>query len=290
MNSRIPPSERTGFTIIEVLVALALSSLLMAALYSSMSVYWSTANESYEEIERYQIARALLRQMARDIKSCTFVEQEIMDSDSDSDTTTDTDTDAVDTENAMASYTTGLFGTDRDLVLYISRPDKGMGYVSAQELLAPSDRSSESMIIRYFLAETGVGGLSSLMAEDALAGQSSSDNVAGLAVMKGDLIGLSTAINQGDIEMQRDASTMLAREVAMIQFLYFDGVDELPEWDSTIQNAMPQAVIIELTLRTLLAESETRNPEEIPGYLPETLHRLVVPIPVAVPYVGEDGL
>jgi len=285
MKRHVRTRRLSGFTIIEVLVALALSSLLMAALYSSMSVYWNTANESYDEIERNQIARALLRQMARDIKSCSFAEQDLMEGDPE-----ESDTDTVDTDTAMASYTNGLFGTDKDLVLYISRPDPALGYVSAQELLAPSDRSSEAMIVRYFLAETGAGGLSAMMAEEALAGQRSSDNVAGLAVMYGDLIGLSTAISQGDIDMQLDASDMLAREVAMINFLYFDGVDELPEWDSTAQNAMPQAVIIELTLRTLQPESDTRDVEDIPGFLPETQHRLVVPIPVALPYTGEEGL
>ena len=278
-----------GFTIIEVMVAVGLTSLLMAAMYTAMSVYWSTAVESYDEIERSQIARALLREMARDIQSCTFVEAQVMASSSDDDSGSG-DSEVVDVDTAMASYTNGLFGTDRDLVLYVSRPDPNQNYVSAQDLASPAERSSDGMIIRYFLAEQGGGGLSGMMADEALTNSRSSSNVAGLARMRGDLIGLSTAISRGDVDMQMDASDMLAEEVVDINFLYFDGVEEVEEWDSTVQNAMPLAIVIELTLRTIQAESDTRNPEDTPGMLSDTKHRLVVPVPVAEPYVGEDSI
>ena len=107
-------SPPRGFTLLEVLLAVGLTTLLMAALYTAMSVYWTTATESYDEIERAQIARAVLRQMARDIQSCTFVEDELSTSGEEED-----EMDDVDADTAMATYTNGLFGTDTDLVLYI---------------------------------------------------------------------------------------------------------------------------------------------------------------------------
>ncbi|MGB4738235.1 MAG: prepilin-type N-terminal cleavage/methylation domain-containing protein, partial [Fuerstiella sp.] len=133
-----------GFTIIEVLVAVGLTSLLMAAMYSAMNIYWTSATDSYEEIERGQIARAILREMARDIQSATFVEQDTSESDDDGDSD-----EAVDADTAMASYTNGLFGSSSDLVLYISRPDRTNSYVAAQEVTSPADRSSDAMIVRY---------------------------------------------------------------------------------------------------------------------------------------------
>lgn len=280
--------RRAAFTLIEVMVSVGLTSLLMAALYSAMNVYWTTAVESYDEIERTQISRALLRQMARDIQSCTFAKQESTELDSE-DSSSTTDTEAVDPETAMESYTNGLLGSDTDLVLYVSRPDRNQAYISAQELLDPRERSSDGLIIRYFLADSAAGGLAGMVADQASAGSNSNmDGAVGLAKMSGDLIGLSNAISQGDVEMQLLASDILAQEVAMIRFSYFDGIEELEEWDSTLQGAMPQAVIIELTLRTVLPETEERNPEEIPGFLDESIHRLVVPIPVAEPFVGLD--
>ncbi|HIE99499.1 MAG TPA: prepilin-type N-terminal cleavage/methylation domain-containing protein, partial [Fuerstia sp.] len=62
-GSEVFASRAHGFTLLEVLLATGLTTLLMAALYTAMSVYWTTATESYDEIERAQIARAVLRQM-----------------------------------------------------------------------------------------------------------------------------------------------------------------------------------------------------------------------------------
>ncbi|MEQ9411381.1 MAG: prepilin-type N-terminal cleavage/methylation domain-containing protein [Fuerstiella sp.] len=281
------PSFRRGFTLIEVTLAVALTTMLMAALYSAMSIYWNVATESYDQIERAQIARALLRDMARDIQSCTFVEQETA---TESDDTGDDGMDAgVDADTALGSYTNGLFGTDNDLVLYISRPDPDQDYVNAQELIAPSDRSSDAMIVRYLLISEGGGGLSGQFAGDTSL-FSVDDPIKGLARMQGDLAGLSNAISTGDVEMQLLATTMLAEEVGQLRFQYFDGVDYFDEWDSTAQNAMPLAVVIELTLRKLPSSSDSRPLEEQPGYLPPTVHRLVVPILVAKPYVGETAI
>ena len=283
--------RRAAFTLLEVLLAITLTSLLMAAIYTAMSVYWTTASESFDEIERTQIARALLRDMARDIQSVTFAEQEMTESEQDSDS--DADDELPDADTALASYTNGLFGTNDDLVLYVSRPDPNQSYISAQELVAPSDRSSDAMIVRYLLAVDGGNGLSGEMAGQSTV-EVGSSAVKGLARMSGDLSGLSTAINLGDLEMQLAATSMLAPEVELIEFRYFDGVEEQTEWDSTVQNAMPLSVIIEMTLRTLpnpnQSVTDKRTQEQMPGYQPPTRHRLVVPIPVSKPYVGETAI
>ena len=60
---------RSGFTLLELILAVGLTSLLMAAVYGAMSTYWNLAMESHEVIERSQIARSLLQQLARDIQA-----------------------------------------------------------------------------------------------------------------------------------------------------------------------------------------------------------------------------
>lgn len=281
-------ANRNAFTLLEVLLAVGLTTLLMAALYQAMSIYWTTAVESHDEIERAQIARALFRQMSRDILSCTFSEQEETLSSEEDDTSLTEEVEMVDPETALGSYTNGLFGSDKDLVLYINRPDRDQNYVLTEELMAPSDRSGESMIVRYLLAEEGGAGLAGEVASEYE--EASVDPVKGLAVMKGDLSGLSNAISLGDLDMQLAATDMLAQEVAEIEFSYFDGVEELPEWDSTAQNSMPLAIRIRMVLRSLPNPGDDRDPESIPGYIQPTEHLLVVPIPVAAPYVDETAL
>lgn len=280
------PTARHGFTILEVTLAIGLTTLLMSAIYAAMSIYWTTATESYDEVERAQIARAILRDMARDIRSCTFVEKDTMN---DEDAEDDEFEESMNPEDALAVYTDGLFGTDRDLVLYINRPDRDAQYVSAQEFTLPTDRSSDSIIVRYLLAEEGGGGLSGQVAGDSGIDHVD-DPVKGLARMEGDLTGLSNAIAVGDLNMQLLASKLIAAEVGSLRFEYFDGVDYVEEWDSTVQNAMPNAIVIELTLRTLPDGNAKESQEDKPGYLPPTVHRLVVPVMVSKPYVGEAAL
>lgn len=73
-----------GFTLFELLIAVGLTSLLMAALYSAMSTYFELQLDSHEEIARQQVARAVLRQMTRDIQSIVFAKQEVLPEDEES--------------------------------------------------------------------------------------------------------------------------------------------------------------------------------------------------------------
>ncbi|MEY4186365.1 MAG: hypothetical protein RIT02_1399 [Planctomycetota bacterium] len=77
----VPAVRRTGFTLFELLIAVGLTSLLMAALYSAMSTYFELQLDSHEEIARQQVARAVLRQMTRDIQSVVFAKQEVLPED-----------------------------------------------------------------------------------------------------------------------------------------------------------------------------------------------------------------
>ncbi|MGV2340853.1 MAG UNVERIFIED_CONTAM: prepilin-type N-terminal cleavage/methylation domain-containing protein [Planctomycetaceae bacterium] len=69
---------RSGYTLVELMIAVGLSAILMAALYKSMDIYLSLQLDSHEEISRQQVARAVLRQMTRDIQSVVFTKQEAL--------------------------------------------------------------------------------------------------------------------------------------------------------------------------------------------------------------------
>jgi len=275
-----PVFHRRGFTLLELMLAIGLTSILMAAVYAAMSAYWNLAMDSHEEVERTQIARALLTMLANDIQSCTFVEQaDTSDSESDDDDSTASNT----TEIGTSVYKNGLIGTDRDLVLYISHPDPSLDYVNAPDAVGTVDRNSDLLIVRWLLADSAAGGLSAAVAQQHLGTESGT--IAGLARGSGGVTGFGNAIEQGDIAMQAESTSLEAPEAENISFEYFDGIDWRTEWNSSTLNAMPQAVRIELTLRH--ADSDgTPNPRDLPA----TKHQLVVPIPVASPYVEESAI
>jgi len=302
----LPCSRRSnpaaGFTLFELLIAVGLTSLLMAALYSAMSTYFQLQLDSHEEIARQQVSRAVLRQMTRDIQSVVFAKQEALPEDESSASgsasggSTDGGLDGnaygesmIDPETVSTSYTSGLVGTATDLQLFVSRPDPNLAYVSSQELSTLDQRTGDLMIIRYLMADKSGSGLGSEIADREAPGQD--DGPVGLARMAGDLYGLSTAMENSEDSPQLAAAKLLAREVSGVQFRYFDGIAWQEEWDSTALNALPKAIEIVLTVRD---EAEASNAsfldEPDPYALPATTHRVVVPLPVAEPIVAEQVL
>ncbi|MEO2036465.1 MAG: prepilin-type N-terminal cleavage/methylation domain-containing protein [Planctomycetaceae bacterium] len=283
--------QRSGFTLLELILAVGLTSLLMAAVYGAMSTYWNLAMESHEVIERSQIARSLLQQLARDIQACTFAEQETQ-LDDDSANSDDRMTTEADTEMNAAGIgvrRNGLVGTDRDLVLCISypaNPARDPAYVPSPDAVGTSDRSSDLMVVRWLLAEATGDRLASALAE--LHATEGDNAVAGLARGHGGVTGFGQAVENNNFDLQVESTTLLAAEVQSILFEYFDGVDWLTEWDSSLLNKMPQAVRIELTLRKSPSAGDGRvdNPRD----LPSTTHSLVVPVPVASPYIEETAI
>jgi len=306
----------------ELMIAVGLSAILMAALYKAMDIYLSLQLDSHEEISRQQVARAVLRQITRDIQSVVFTKQEVLPEEEETDilgigitgsgtsglsgegtsglggggtssggSTSDLDgnaygTSTIDPETVSTTYTSGLVGTSTDLQLFISRPDRNLAYVSAQELTSPDQRTGDLLLVRYLVASKLGSGLGSMIADREAAGIT--DGALGLARVEGDLYGLSTAVQTSEDMPQLSAAKLVAREVSALTFRYYDGGQWLEEWDSTARNELPKAIEITITLRDELpTESLLSDDEQTPYALPETTHRMVVPLPTAEPFVME---
>lgn len=294
--------RRTAFTLMEALIAMGLMIMLMSGLYAAMTIYLNLQIDSHEEVARTQIARTLMRQLTRDIQSVVFTKQDTTE-ESDAETSeesteatgtgTGTTTETAATPEAAASgtvtYNNGLLGTSTDLVLYISRPDRSLNYVSSQELMLPSDRTGDLMMVRYFIAQTGSSGIASDLAKQQLSGSDSGS--AGLVRMMGDLNGLSIAMQENEEQDQMSAAKIMAPEVRSISFRYYDGAQWQEEWDSTALNLLPTAIEITLVLFTPEPADQTqRSPSEDPYALPDSKYVMVVNLPVAEPYVPESAL
>ncbi len=282
MSSHRSSIHRSGFTLLELMVSVGLTTLLMGAIYGAMSAYWNLAMDSHDEIERSQIARSLLQHLASDIRACTFVKQDTEPDTDALDSEDETDTDAVGT----SVYKNGLIGTDRDLVLYISYPARELNYVPAPDAVGTAARNSDLMIVRWFMAEANGGGVSSAMAD--LNVTDGDGSIAGLARGSGGVTGFGQAIENDNVNLQVDSTKLLATEVQSVLFEYFDGAEWLAEWDTSSVNKMPQAVRIELTLRKAPEFGDRSTPD--PRDLPPTRHQLVVPVPLAAPYVEETAI
>ena len=65
--------NRSAFTLLETILALSLSALLLGAIYAAIDQSWKTAVSGREEMERAQLARALIHKIEVDIRAITFV-------------------------------------------------------------------------------------------------------------------------------------------------------------------------------------------------------------------------
>jgi hypothetical protein len=80
---------------------------------------------------------------------------------------------------------------------------------------------------------------------------------------------------------------LLAPEVIEVQFRYFNGLDWVDEWDSTLQERLPSAVEVTLTFE----EVELTRNELVLGADPDGLaantFRFVIALPMAPPPMTE---
>lgn len=72
---RLPaPGQRSrrALTLIEVLISLALSSLLLASVYSAITTYFHYSRAGQDEISKNQLARVLLQRIEQDLRSIVY--------------------------------------------------------------------------------------------------------------------------------------------------------------------------------------------------------------------------
>lgn len=290
--------RRAAFTLLELMLSLALTAALLTVVYSSLSLHWRFSTLGQIEVERAQIARAILTKISADIRSTMYsppVDEYVPDNTSEDDTGDDTgtsDSDAdeflvepivevTDPAEAYSGSSIGVFGDAVSVVLHINRPYRP-DTSSDEQVLNPESQSSQKSI-SYFLAG-GEGSLASMVAGQFQTKQEYDDGIDGLARMSGDRFTLTLADQQGDMVQLASQTKLLAEEINTLSFEYHDGVEWLTEWDSDVQGRVPNAIGVTIGFR------EPEHPEgSILYHQPSEStdsYRIVVPLVVSSPFEG----
>jgi hypothetical protein len=85
---------------------------------------------------------------------------------------------------------------------------------------------------------------------------------------------------------------LIAPEITSIQFQYFDGIEWLPEWDSTAMKSLPVAVEILIAVtppKRLTSASSQLMPTPTAAAAQPILYRLVVQLPLGEPIEPESS-
>jgi type II secretory pathway pseudopilin PulG len=311
------PRRRGAFTLVELLAALGISLLLIAAVTASLDIYLRVTTTGQVAIERQQVTRALFDLMTRDVSSLVFrpaTTTEAAAEDTGTESSTDStsgvgmsgagasaeaETTAItvqDPESAYATTSLGLVGDAQSLLLHVSRPLEDLSYAAPQGATSLTARTSDLLSVSYFLAEPGAEGLAGAVADRHSRGISdptervlAARGPAGLARLEGDRMAMANADEELDTAALAEAARVIAPEIATLTFRYFDGQEWVETWDSTAMERLPQA--IEVTLGYRDAAGETGAPRGLSGVVPigQTV-RHVIFVPLCDPAAAGSAL
>ncbi len=231
-------SLRPAYTLLEVLLALGIATLLLAGLYVSMDVQLSLAEAGRERVDESSLARALLNRIAGDIApSLSPIRASAAATGTggaaatESTTTTDATTTTTNL-NAVVPFNGGVGGDLNRLTMYISRaPGASRGTVDAD--VAPNGAPPDVRRVTYWRAEQG-------LARQEISRVTADDESTQLPPFVPD-----------------EGAFVISSEVDSVEFRYFDGTAWQESWDGTAASldgatplGPPRAVKITIGIRT----------------------------------------
>jgi prepilin-type N-terminal cleavage/methylation domain-containing protein len=232
-------TRRPGYTLLEVLLALAIALLLMGGLYVAMDIQVRLAQAGRMRVDESTLARAVLARVAADVSATLTPIRSLANSGAGSgaggtatpSTDTPPDTGAVTNLNAVTPFSGGVQGGGDVLVLFHSRT-AGNSRVTSELDPAPNG-GSDVRRVAYWIVDGG-----------------------GLARQE---ISRVTADDQSTLlppDVPDAESLVVSPEVTRLEFRYFDGSAWLDNWDGTLAGAdgvtpvgPPRAVKISVEIR-----------------------------------------
>lgn len=272
-------TKRSGFTLIEVMLALGLSAMVLGLLSMAIHVQLRATELGRKGVEEAQLARVILHRIAQDLRGMIRYEPKTENSQ-----TTTTPTGSSSTATSTSSATTSdplrptLVGTltrlevDVSHVAGVEQFQQMSAYVEGSTDVA---RPSDARTVAYFMANESTGIV------DLSAGARN-------GLMRRDLDRSVTrsASEQGQLDQYEQELEPLAPEVTAVEFRYYDGSEWQESWDSQEQESLPLAVEITLMVARkqqrvtgLFASIAPWSPsgEEVES----VVYRLIVHLPAA---------
>jgi type II secretory pathway pseudopilin PulG len=264
--------RKTGFTLLEIVLALGLMVIVMALVGAAMNTTLHLVDSGKTKTERDQLARAIMAKIAGDVRatvryepfdssgmmqypktssssssttsSSTTAQNSNTSSTNSSSSSSSSSSDSSSSDSNSSSSTTqtiaGLSGDQYGLIIDIGRLPRideygGDTSTNNSSAIMPSDVRT----VTYFLA-----------GDTAPASQVvSSTNVvdgSGLVRCEMDRAMSQYATQQGQSTLQNAA--VIAPEILALEFQYFDGTQWDTSWDTTQNSGLPQAVKISMVL------------------------------------------
>lgn len=272
MTSLTLPSAnraRPAFTLLELLLAAAIGAMLMGALYVALNVQLRYAQAGRDRVEHALLVRTLLSRMASDVRLSLAPTIPLPASTSTTTSTapggtggggasaTTTTTSSTATTSAV-QFNLGIQGQSTQLTLFVSRLATDIDPLAENPVVG-----SDLRRIDYWLASDGV-------------------QPRGLCRQELKPVTADEALSFVPPEMPEDLSLILAEEVRLLEFHYFDGSQWLDSWDGTTPGAdgmTPQGPPVAIEIRIGVLPAGVKPAEAAEHEL--KVYRHVVALPTA---------
>ncbi len=301
--------RRRGFTLLEAILSVALTAIIASLIATAINFHLRQLTIRRTQIEEAQLARAILRRIADDLRATVVYRpadfssvealraqseaaEELLSGEGTPEEDLDSEAGATSEDgistSAVPSTNPGLFGNQYELQVDVSRIPRYEEFAMVSQYGDPNQMGSLSDIktISYFLAggtNTSAASASTTPGFGTTSAGLNSGNQTGLARRVVDRGTSRYAMENGIFALLDDNVDVFAPEVAAIEFAYFDGLQWMLEWDSELQGGIPLA--IEITLVIMPSDQREEEMSMTDQYLaasqtnPENIYRLVVHLP-----------
>ena len=288
-TARILPRSQRGFTLLELLLSLALIVVATSLVGSLMSLYARSFANRADTIKQRQLARSILTMMADDIRGVVQAQpydQSVLQgmlgassggsagaAGAGAETSSGTGTAAsssagsssgsssgteVVTDAPLTSLPPGIYGSQFQLIVDVSRVPRSNEFnIVPSGVGMLTDMPGDVKSVTYLLQTGGPLGVQDSMLQVATAPDGALGANSGLVRRAIDRNVLRFAEESGTMTQIENLGDLIAPEVVAMEFSYFDGTQWINQWDSSMQG-LPW--LIEITLALQSPAAAEKNP------------------------------
>lgn len=232
-------SNHYGFTLIEIMVAVAISMLIIGSVYAVFRSSLNAYQKNEIRIIMLQKCRTTLDRIAQDITNMFYADGDVeltflCDDNADTETNMDID---------MISFVTVVNPNLRDYVPQEERETRTTTS-SEEEEETENDLPSDLARVVYFIGQNPESNTSSV---SLMRVETSNLDVQDLQDML-EQMQSSTRLSRSDEVQEMLRSSVLMDNVAGLNIRYFDGSDWADSWDMEEEQQLPQALEITLSV------------------------------------------
>jgi prepilin-type N-terminal cleavage/methylation domain-containing protein len=285
---------RQGFTLLEVLLALLLASMLLIVLTTAVDFQLRAVDVSRTDVEEAQLARVLLHRIANDLRGAVRYRpinyDELISKSSGSSEPAGGGEESTGEATGETGESEGLFAedsgsenaedsgsaaeTDTEEVETEAAPGVpqstpgiygGPDWIQIDNCHLPRLEQIESLLAptEELTQTSGIGNVKTveyyvISADEATYTTDGTEPAGGLVRRESDRAASLLAAEIGGLEETDCDTPPIASEVLAVEFLYSNGTEWVDSWDTTESGGLPVAVEVSIAIRRVRSRKEQR--------------------------------